>query len=78
MLMFLHPCSLQLFRTRLAHLFATRLQDTEQMFLTDLLPMINEGLEISSLFGTIEATAACQVMGDADDLMISDGIVYRM
>jgi DNA replication licensing factor MCM3 len=69
---------LQLFRTKLAHLFATKLQDDESTFLTDLLPMINEGMPIDTLFGTAEATAACLVMQEANDLMISDGIVYKI
>ena len=69
---------LQLFRTKLAHLFATKLQDDESTFLADLLPMINEGMPVDTLFGTVEATAACLVMQDANDLMISDGIVYKI
>ncbi|KAH7927392.1 MCM-domain-containing protein [Leucogyrophana mollusca] len=72
------PERLQLFRTRLANLFATRLQDEEQVFLTELLEMINEGLPTDALFGTSEATVACQVMSDSDELMISDGIVYKV
>jgi DNA replication licensing factor MCM3 len=69
---------LQLFRTKLAHLFATKLQDDESTFLTDLLPMINEGMPVDTLFGTAEATAVCLVMQEANDLMISDGIVYKI
>lgn len=40
--------------------------------------MVNEGLTTGALFGTAEATALCQVMSDADELMISDGIVYKV
>jgi len=69
---------LQLFRSRLANIFATRMQDEEQIFLTELLQLINEGLTTDSLFGTAEATDACQVMQDNEELMISDGIVYKI
>ncbi|KAG2368780.1 ATP dependent DNA helicase [Suillus spraguei] len=72
------PERLQLFRARLANLFSTRLQDEEQVFLTELVEMVNEGLPTGALFGTAEATAACQVMSDKDELMISEGIVYKV
>lgn len=48
------------------------------MFLTELVKMVNEGLPTDALFGTAEATAVCQVMSDADELMISEGIVYKV
>jgi len=67
-----------LFRTRLANLFATSLQDEEQMILADLLELINKGLPTDQLFGTAEATAACDVMAEANELMLSDGIVYKI
>ncbi|KAG6875296.1 hypothetical protein C0992_004386 [Termitomyces sp. T32_za158] len=69
---------LQFFRSRLASIFATLLQDDEQIFLADLLKFVNEGLTTDSLFGTAEATAACQMMQDNEELMISDGIVYKI
>lgn len=69
---------LQLFRARVSKIFATRLQDEETVFLTDLLTMVNEGLPATSLFGTGEATEICEVMGEADELMISEGIVYKV
>ena len=69
---------LQFFRTRLANLFATRLQDTEEIFLNQLLEFVNEGLPVDQLYGTAEATAACSAMQENDELMISGGIVYKM
>jgi DNA replication licensing factor MCM3 len=69
---------MQLFRSKLANLFANRLQDEEQIFLTDLLELINEGMDTTALFGTAEATAACDVMQEAEELMISEGIVYKI
>ncbi|KAG6866886.1 hypothetical protein C0991_008823 [Blastosporella zonata] len=74
----IRPARLQLFRSRLATVFATHLQDDEQIFLTDLLKFINEGLTTDTLFGTAEATEACQAMQDNEELMISDGIVYKI
>ncbi|KAI6133314.1 MCM2/3/5 family-domain-containing protein [Pisolithus croceorrhizus] len=68
----------KLFRSRLANVFATRLQDEEQIFLTELVEMVNNGLPTSALFGTAEATAICQIMTDSDELMLSDGIVYKV
>ncbi|KAF8845371.1 MCM-domain-containing protein [Paxillus ammoniavirescens] len=74
----IRPERLQLFRSRLAHEYATRLQDVEQVFLVELLEMVNEGLPTDTLFGTAEATQICQIMTDSDELMISDGIVYKV
>ncbi|KAF8632620.1 hypothetical protein AX15_001822 [Amanita polypyramis BW_CC] len=72
------PERLQFFRTRLAHVFATRLQDVEQVFLTELVEIINEGLVTDVLFGTREATLACKAMEADEQLMISEGIVYKI
>lgn len=69
---------LKLFRTRLAHLFATKLVDEDQMYLHTLVEMINDGLSTDELFGTAEATAACNIMTDANEVMLSDGIVYKI
>lgn len=69
---------LQFFRARLANLFATRLQDTEEIFLAQLLELINEGLPTDQLYGSAEATEACNAMQENDELMISGGIVYKM
>ena len=69
---------LQLFRDRLAQLFATTLVDEEQMYLYALLEMINARLSTDQLFGTAEATAACNAMTDANEIMLSDGVVYKI
>jgi DNA replication licensing factor MCM3 len=58
--------------------FRTKLQDEEQIFLTDLIPMINEGLPIDEVFSTAEANEACQMMQNSEELMISEGIVYKI
>ncbi|KAF9821811.1 hypothetical protein IEO21_00241 [Rhodonia placenta] len=74
----IRPERLKLFRTRLANLFATTLQDGEQFMFTDLLELINQGLPTEQLFGTAEATIACEVMGEAEELMLSGGVVYKI
>ncbi|RDB28380.1 DNA replication licensing factor mcm3 [Hypsizygus marmoreus] len=74
----IRPERLQHFRSRLANVFATRLQDSESIFLTELLEFINEGLPTDMLYGTAEATEACQAMQTNEELMISEGIVYRI
>lgn len=62
----------------MAHVFSTAMQDEESMFLKDLLQHINQGLPAESLFGTAEATDLCNLMGEQDELMISEGIVYKV
>jgi hypothetical protein len=69
---------LQLFRTRVARLWATSFQDDEQVFLADLVQAVNEGLDNGALFGTTEATMACQAMTEANEVMLSDSIVYKI
>jgi DNA replication licensing factor MCM3 len=54
------------------------MQDTETVLLSELLQLVNESLSTEELFGTGEATEACQVMQEAEELMISDGIVYKI
>ncbi|KAK2462004.1 hypothetical protein APHAL10511_006467 [Amanita phalloides] len=74
----IRPERLQFFRTRLAHAFATRLQDAEQVFFTELVEIINEGLGTDVLFGTGEAALACKAMETEEQLMVSEGIVYKI
>ena len=71
-------CRLQLFRARVSKIFATRLQDEETIYLKELLELVNEGLTTDSLFGTSEATQICEFMGQNDEIMISEGIVYKV
>ncbi|KAH9836495.1 ATP dependent DNA helicase [Rhodofomes roseus] len=74
----LRPERLKLFRSRVANLFANKLQDSDQFFLTDLLQLVNEGLPTDALFGTAEATMACDAMGEQNELMLSGDIVYKI
>ena len=69
---------LKLFRTRLAEVLNNVLQDEEQVALAELLPLINAGLKTTTLFGTIEATAACEKMSELNEIMLSEGVVYKI
>ena len=71
------PHRYDLFRTRLAKLFSSTLQDEETFYFADLLAAVNEGLG-QPPFTDAEATAAMQRMNDAEELMLSDGIVYKI
>ena len=69
---------LKLFRARVANLFAGKLQYGDQFLFKDLLELVNEGLATDALFGTQEATLACEAMGEQNDLMLSGDIVYKI
>jgi DNA replication licensing factor MCM3 len=69
---------LTFFRARLAHLFATKLIDTDALLFPTLLEHINEGLSVDDMFGTAEATAAAEIMTEHDELLVSDGMVYKV
>ncbi|OCH88618.1 ATP dependent DNA helicase [Obba rivulosa] len=74
----IRPERLKLWRTRLANLFATSLQNDEAWSLSQVVELVNKGLPTDALFRTAEATAACEMMGEANELMLSDGIVYKI
>lgn len=46
--------------------------------LSDLLEHVNQGLPKDQLFGMAEARTACLAMQNADQLMLSDDIVYKV
>ena len=69
----------QLFRSKLAKIFSTKLQDSENVKLTDLVPMINEGLTTGELFGSAEAVEALRSMGQSEEVMLDDdGVVWKI
>ncbi|KAL0572572.1 MCM DNA helicase complex subunit [Marasmius crinis-equi] len=70
----IRPERLELFRSRFLH----ALGDREMLSLTELVKAVNSGLSTNQLFGTAEATLACEAMQDAEQLMFSDGDVYRL
>ena len=69
----------QLFRSKLAKLFSTKLQDNENIKLTELVPLINEGLATEELFGSAEAVEALREMGQSEEVMLDDdGFVWKI
>lgn len=71
-------CRVQLFRSRVAQLWANQFANEDQLFLTDLLPAVNTDWPAEQLFGTAEATAVLEAMTTDNELMFADGIVYRV
>jgi DNA replication licensing factor MCM3 len=69
---------LKLFRERVAYVFNTKMPEDDAVFLNTLVEHINEGLPTDALFGTAEVTEGCMAMQDAEELMISEGIVYKI
>lgn len=68
-----------MFRSKLAKLFSTKLQDSENVKLTDLVPLINEGLGTEELFGSGEAVEALRAMGQSEEVMLDDeGVVWKI
>jgi len=67
-----------LFRSKVAGLFAGRLADEEAIPFDTLLNMVNEGLEPAHKFNATEATQVCEVMSQAEQILLSDGIVYKI
>jgi len=75
----LQPERFQLFRSKLAKIFSTKLEDSENVKLTELLPMINEGLTTGELFGSVEAVEALRAMGQSEEVMLDDdGVVWKI
>jgi DNA replication licensing factor MCM3 len=73
-------CRLNLFRQGIAAVFANQYADTEVAPLAELLPVINAGVAAAGqpTFGEAEAAAACEEMTKVDEIMFSDGAVYRI
>jgi DNA replication licensing factor MCM3 len=46
--------------------------------LVDLVKAVNDGLGNEALFGTAEATLLCQAMTEANEVMLSENIVYKI
>lgn len=68
---------LALFRSRVAELLHGRFQEEEYIALDTLLPAINEGQPMDTLFGTVEAKVALARMSDSSEVLFSDGELWR-
>ena len=69
---------LDLFRSRLDHVFTTSLGADGFVELTELVPLVNEGLETDEMFGSGEARRAAERMHERNEIMFSDGTVYKV
>jgi len=46
--------------------------------LAELLPLINEGMDTTDMFGSGEARNAAQAMHDRNEIMFAEGTVYKV
>ena len=67
-----------MFRSRLSHVFETSLDSDSYIEFGELLPKVNEGMDVADLFGTREARAAIGRMNERNEVMFADGIVYKI
>lgn len=72
----IHPSRQELFQSR-TNRHIMRSEDDSLSF-EDLLSAVNRDLEIDELFGPAEATAILNKMNDANKLMFSDGVIYKI
>ncbi|KAF9985321.1 MCM DNA helicase complex subunit [Modicella reniformis] len=72
----IHPSRQELFQIRTNKLIMTSEEDS--LTFEDLLSAVNKGLETDELFGPAEATAILIKMNDANKLMFSEGIIYKI
>ncbi|KAI0786116.1 MCM2/3/5 family-domain-containing protein [Abortiporus biennis] len=73
-----NPERLALFRTRLAKLFSTIWQDSEMWLVNEVVLKVNEGLAAQHQFTRPEVEAMCQVMTDANEVMLSGEVLYKI
>jgi len=66
------------FKQRLGQLMAGPFASEDAIPIQDLIPAINEGLPSEALFGTAEAVQCAEAMNEANDIMFSDKIVYKL
>ncbi|QRW00633.1 DNA replication licensing factor MCM2/3/5 family pretein [Ceratobasidium sp. AG-Ba] len=74
----LAPERVLLFRSRLSQLFQTRFAEEEAITMESVVEAVNEDLPVDQLFGRIEATEIAETMTAANDIMLSEGIIYKL
>lgn len=72
----IHPSRQALFQSRANT--AIMSSEDDSLSFEELLAAINRGLELDELFGPGEATAILNKMNDANKLMFSEGIIYKI
>jgi hypothetical protein len=69
---------LALFRKRVADAFKGPLVDDDAIQIGTLLQHLNEGLPVDEMFDTEEAVACGDEMTLANEIMVHDGVVYKI
>ncbi|KAG9103081.1 MCM DNA helicase complex subunit [Ceratobasidium sp. 370] len=72
------PERVALFRSRLAQLFQSRFAEEEAVTVESVVEAVNEDLPVDQLFGRIEATEIAEAMMAENEIMLSEGIIYRL
>ncbi|KAG8699005.1 MCM DNA helicase complex subunit [Ceratobasidium sp. 395] len=72
------PERMSLFRGRLAQLFQSRFAEEEAISMESVVEAVNEDLPVDQLFGRIEATEIAEAMTTANEIMLSEGIIYKL
>ncbi|KAG8759979.1 MCM DNA helicase complex subunit [Serendipita sp. 396] len=72
------PERYELFRSRLAEVFAGKFASTEAVVAAEMIEAINSSLAPQHSFGSIEATRILEMMSDKEEIMFSDDTVYKL
>jgi DNA replication licensing factor MCM3 len=62
----------------LDHVFTTALGQEGMLDMDELLPLVNEGMETADMFGSGEARKAAEKMHEKNEIMFSEGTVYKV
>ncbi|KAJ9093168.1 MCM DNA helicase complex subunit [Naganishia friedmannii] len=70
---------LQLFRTRLSAVWSSSAwADEDYIPIDELVPLINHGLANTDMFGSVQARAVLDKMSEGNEVMLDEGLVYRV
>lgn len=72
------PERFELFRSRVASAFAERFAAAEAVTGDEMTEAINASLAPQHAYGTLEATRILEMMSDKEEIMFSDGTVYKL
>ncbi|MBW0485051.1 hypothetical protein O181_024766 [Austropuccinia psidii MF-1] len=70
------PERIKLFKQRVGDTFMR--QEDDMINFDELLPMINEGMQLEALFGRTEAGKILEIMNEANALMFSSDVIYKL
>lgn len=72
------PERYELFRSRLAEVWNTRFASEEAVHIPDMIEAINGSLAPQHAFGDVEAGRIMEQMSSLEEIMVSDGTIYRI